>query len=129
MTEQKHKVPFHRIYKYQVDERTSFFTQVTGYDVEVDGGWVYLQTDGRITFKQGYCWDGCTVVPDAPGTEAPSLVHDGLYQLTREGHLPKSLVRKLSDKTFHQMMQENQVSPFICWLYYRGVRALGWAFC
>ena len=34
----------------------------------------------RFVLKKGYSWDGCSVVPDAPGTENASCLHDFLCQ-------------------------------------------------
>jgi len=125
----KHHVSFRRLYKFQTNEDSVFQTRVIGYEAEVEGGWVRLEEDGRIFFKAGYSWNGCSLVPDLPGTEMPSQVHDGIYQLVQEGRIPKKHNRKLGDLTFRDMMKDNDVIHPIRWLFYLGVRVGGWAFC
>jgi len=125
----KHTIAFHRIYKYQIDEDKSFSTLVLGYDVEVPGGWVKLSKDGTISFRKGYSYDGPSgPTKDTPNSMAPSLVHDGLYQLIKEGLLPTKRNRKLSDKTFLKMLKDNGMSRFRRTLWYLGVRDAGWLF-
>jgi len=53
-------------------------------------GWVHLTSDGRLTIQRGYCWDGASgPTLDTASTMRASLVHDALYQLLREGQLPR----------------------------------------
>ena len=50
--------------------------------------WLKLESLGfgkcRATIRQGYSWDGCSVVPDAPGTKVASCFHDTIYQFVKD---------------------------------------------
>jgi len=53
-----------------------------------------------------------------------SLVHDALYQLMREDHLPREL-RKLVDDLMRAHLLEDGMSRFRAWYSYRAVRFFG----
>lgn len=75
-------------YKYQLVEDANFDTPYRPKD-DIETEYIILKKDGYLTVKQGYAWDG----PSGPTYDRStnmrgSLVHDALYQLTREGFLP-----------------------------------------
>ncbi len=54
----------------------------------VGNEYVQLDTDGTLTIKAGYVWDGASgPAMDSKSIMRASLVHDALYQLIREGFL------------------------------------------
>ena len=98
-------------------------------DAAVDGDWVRVTSDGTIHFKAHYLWDG----PSGPAIDTQnfmraSLVHDGLYQLLREGKLSRndkewSRNRKKADKILRTLCKQDGMGYFRrAWVY----RALRW---
>lgn len=88
-------------YKYQLQQPYWVQTPLRP-EKYVSNGWVGLDTDGKMIFMPGYAWDGPSgVMPDIPCAMTGSLMHDGGYQLMREGLLPQSakgtLDRHLAD--------------------------------
>lgn len=74
-------------YKYQLVNDYSVQTIVKpAFPVECE--FFSLTTDGLLSIKHGYAWDG----PSGPTFDTPdfmrgSLVHDALYQIIREGYI------------------------------------------
>lgn len=125
----KHTIAHHRIYKYRIDESKSFSTLVVGQYAAVKGDWVVLREDGMLSFKKGYAYDGPSgPTKDTPDSMAPSLVHDGLYQLMGDSLISVRKNRLLADKTFRNMLKENKMSWFKRQVWYLAVRGLGWLF-
>lgn len=78
-------------YGYTLLDRDVKFVFRAGSDKRLGGVFVWL-VYGALHFKEGYSWNG----PSGPIYPhrvwiIPSLVHDGLYQLMREGHLDRKL--------------------------------------
>lgn len=72
-----------------------------------DCGNVYVRVEqGFLIISQGYAWDGASgPAIDTPSIMRGSLVHDALYQLIREKHLPQSF-RKRADQVFREICKE-----------------------
>lgn len=90
------KVTYRSGYKHQNDKMRVYQTDIIP-DKVVETRYITLNTDGRLFIMQGYAWDGPTGVPDIWGTRwliRPSLIHDALYQLLREGMLPADWRRR-----------------------------------
>lgn len=96
--------------------------------------WVHLESVGpnrvQITVRKGYSWDGCSIVPDAPGTRKASCVHDAIYQfaeaIATAFGWPVREVLRWADETFLQVMRQDHCP--VAKLYYVGVRLFGGAF-
>tara|TARA_R110002126_G_scaffold101189_3_gene233185 strand:- start:578 stop:1045 length:468 start_codon:yes stop_codon:yes gene_type:complete len=58
-----------------------------------------------ITAKAGYAWDGNSGGVNTKSWIIPSLIHDILYQLMREGLLSQSL-RKQADLAMHYFLKK-----------------------
>ena len=77
------------LYKYRLLSDNETQTALRpAQDLSIPGGWVALSSTGLLKIKSGYQWDG----PSGPTLDTKtfmrgSLVHDGLYQLLREGVL------------------------------------------
>ena len=74
----------------------------------------------------GYAWDG----PSGPTIDTKnfmrgSLVHDGLYQLMREGLLAHEEYRKSADDLLRDICVEDGMSKFRAWYVHRAVRISG----
>lgn len=90
-------------YKYQLVEDYSISI---GLRQDADSDFLSLH-DGVLTIKKGYAWDG----PSGPTFDTPSfmrgsLVHDALYQLIREKHLPLSM-RDFADSMLKDLCKED----------------------
>lgn len=82
-------------------------------------------SDGFMTIKKGYCWDGASgPTIDTKNVMKASLVHDALYQLMREGISPQS-ARKYIDNIFREICLEQGMSRFRAWYLYTGIRMFG----
>ena len=86
-------------------------------------------SEGRAQFRlfAGYSWDGCSIVPDAPGTKCASCLHDVMYQFSKEiaeaWGVSVGVVIGLADAAFLEVMRRDH-SP-VAGLYYAGVRIFG----
>lgn len=81
--------------------------------------------DGLMTQKSGYSWDGASGPTRQTKTFARgSLVHDGGYQLIREGALPMS-ARPLLDAELKRICIEDGMNPFRAWYVMLAVSKLG----
>lgn len=113
-------------YRYKLDEAYLQTLPFSAFDCkDVPGGWVSL--DGsKLYIVPGYAWDGAsTGLPWTPKPWLrPSLVHDALYQLIREGQLPMEL-RKDADEVFYQLLRENRVHIVLANGAYLAVRLFG----
>lgn len=55
---------------------------------EIVTPFICLNRDGWLIISEGYAWDGASGCPDVALILRASLIHDALYQLIREKHLP-----------------------------------------
>lgn len=113
-------------YRYKLDEAYIHQLPFTVFDARrIPGGWIELVED-RLAIASGYAWDGAsTGLPWTPKKWIrPSLVHDAIYQLIREGKLMMER-RADADMVFYQMLRENQVNIFMALPAYLGVRIFG----
>lgn len=89
------------------------------YNARLNG--VYLASeyvfisDGYITIKKGYAWNGCSYVPDFKSTYYASLIHDALYQY--------KINRKIADLVFLDIMHRDNFK--LAGIYYTGVMLFG----
>lgn len=88
-------------------------------------GWVVI-VGHDLGISSGYSWDGAsTGLPWTPKKWLrPSLVHDALYQLIREGQLPMER-RKDADEVFYQLLRENRVNVVLATVAYWAVHLFG----
>lgn len=110
-------------YKYQVMEDYCIQTEIEDHPRYTP--FLVLVRDGLLCMGRGYAWDGASFLAiDTPSILRGSLVHDALYQLMREGHLPQSY-RKYADKLLQEICLEDGMSRFRAWYVYRFVRSFG----
>lgn len=113
-------------YRYKLDEPYQHVLTFSAFDhKQVPGLWAEI-VDDKLIIAKGYAWDGAsTGLPWTPKKWLrPSLVHDALYQLIREGQLPMER-REDADMIFYQLLRENQVNIFMALPAYLGVRIFG----
>ena len=82
-----------------------------------------------VTLAVNYAWDGCSVVPDYPGTLEASAVHDALYQFSEAiaaawGRWAPAVLM-WADNRFYDAMAWYRVPWYIRWTYRAGVGCFG----
>lgn len=112
-------------YRYKLDEAYLYRLPFDTCDVKVDGAWAVI-VNNKLVVTVGYAWDGAsTGLPWTPKAWLrPSLIHDALYQLIREGQLPMER-RKDADEVFYQLLRENGVNLIVATVAYWAVRLFG----
>ena len=118
-------------YKYELLEDVCFVTPIRTepytYTVERDisSRWLILRPYGDLLILKDYAWDGASgPAMDTKSIMRGALVHDGLYQLMREGGLPLSY-RKSADKLLRKMCREDGMMWIRAWWVYLAVRIFG----
>ena len=115
-------------YKYELLEEFSVKTGIGhhrwNYAPSGNCWFVALSPEGRILFQKGYAWDGASGAVDTGSIMRASLVHDGFYQLMREGGLDLSY-RKPADKLLRKMCREDGMVWGRRWWVYWAVRIFG----
>ena len=108
-------------YKYQLVESEATQLNADFFDVIAENEFVILVC-GCVMVKEGYAWDGASgPAVDTVTFLRGSLVHDALYQLMREGLLPKSF-RRAADSLLRDICIEGGMSRVRAWYVYRAVR-------
>jgi len=112
-------------YKYQLAEGYSVKVSVIS-QAPIKTEFITLGTDGTLTIKRGYAWDG----PSGPTIDTKnfirgSLVHDALYQLMRDAGLSKEQWRDEADLELKRICLEDGMSSLRAWWVHRGVRLGG----
>ena len=83
--------------------------------------YLFLDEEGRLTVSAGYAWDGPSgPTLDTPDFMAASLLHDALYQMFRQGLLPRSL-RLAADLEMRDQARADGMSPQRQFVTRRGV--------
>ena len=80
----------HHLFKYEMMKDREVTTTMYGFG-EIDTEFFKLTSDGIMTIRAGYRWDG----PSGPTVDTPSFmrssaVHDVCFQIMREGLIPDS---------------------------------------
>lgn len=108
-------------WKYQLETDWTHQTSIKGHPFEEDFFW--LENDGRLRIKRGYCWDG----PSGPTLDTKdfmrgSLVHDVLYQAIRL-KLLQPFDRKAADLELDKLLKEDGMFWFRRKYVYFALRA------
>lgn len=110
-------------YRYQLAE--SYAVDVRLYPAaRIETTYITLDTDGVLTIRDGYAWDGATNAPDWDCAKRPSAVHDALYQLIGLGLLPRE-TRAHADRVFRDMCKEDGMSGWMSALWHTAVQKFG----
>lgn len=114
-------------YKYQLTSDYSVWTSIVQAS-KIDTQFITLESNGWITIKSGYAWDG----PSGPTIDTKnfmrgSLVHDALYQLMRDQLLDPKTWRDPADRELQKICIEDGMSTLRAWWVYEGVRLGGGA--
>ena len=124
MSEECKTVHYKSGYKYQTQKDYCWKVDIKPPKAIVTD-WIILKTDGQITIKKGYAWDG----PSGPAIDTKnfmrgSLTHDALYQLIRYKHLPAEK-RLDADIQLWKDCLADGMWRIRAWWVYRGVRLGG----
>jgi hypothetical protein len=111
-------------YRYQL--AAAYSVQVNIFpDALIRTEFIDLTPDGWLTMRRGYAWDGASgPTLHTRNTFRGSLVHDALYQLMREEHLPRSW-RRAADLEMQRILCEDGMTQARAFLWYRAVRRCG----
>jgi hypothetical protein len=112
-------------YKYQLVSDCVIHIDIRP-EKDVEAPFIRLSTDGSLTIRQHYAWDG----PSGPTIDTRtfmrgSLVHDALYQLMRMSKLDHRIHRESADRLLKAMCLRDGMNPFRAWYTYHGVRRFG----
>ena len=111
-------------YKYQLSRDYTTYTNIHP-KKKIETDFISLTTDGCLTIKKGYAWDG----PSGPTVDDDtnirgSVAHDAKYQLMRLQLIPQSY-RKLSDQEMKNDLEEDGMKWLRRELWYWGLRIGG----
>lgn len=112
-------------YKYQLVEPYLLKINIIP-EQDVDTDYIALTTEGQLTVKKGYAWDG----PSGPSIDTKSfmrgsLVHDALYQLMRNDYLNHEVNRKAADQLLHEICRKDGMNFVRAWFVRKAVRMFG----
>jgi len=115
-------ITYKKGYKYQLVE-TYEATIPIHPSSDITTEYITLSMTGKLRIYRGYAWDG----PSGPAIDTnnfmrPSLIHDALYQLMRNGYLDRDKWREPADRLLRQMCLEDGMSQIRAWWVYIGVR-------
>jgi hypothetical protein len=117
-------------YKYTLGEDKFYIVRMPGAQA-FQNKWIEIiplaEGLAQVRITAGYSWNGCSVVPDAPGTKDASGIHDPLYQFSKEiakaWGVSVGVVIGLADDAFLEIMRRDKCP--VAGLYYAGVRVFG----
>src|SRR5512139_3132874 len=94
-------------YKYQLADTYAMKLSVFP-PRDISTAFICFDQDGVLTIGEGYAWDG----PSGPTIDTHdfmrgSLVHDALYQLIRQKHLPEDPWRLWADEALREICLED----------------------
>jgi hypothetical protein len=111
------KVYYKKGYKYVLDKDLVVYTRIRP-DADISTDFICLNRNGMLVIKKYYASDG----PSGPSIDTRSFmrgafVHDALYQLIREGHLPPE-AKHLADLELKEICKEDgMMSLRACYVY------------
>lgn len=119
-------ISYKKGYKYQLAETYIENIGITPEKEAVIEDYITLTTEGELTIKKGYAWDG----PSGPTFDTKnfmrgSLVHDALYQLMRDDELAPSKYREPADRLIQRHCKEDGMNPIRAAVVYRALRIAG----
>ena len=108
-------------YKYELKTQESCKVDLPDIDTKNLHRYIRL-CNGLLTVEVDYAWDGASgPTIDDKTNMLPSLFHDALYQLMREGLLDRKY-RLYADKLMRLHLLKCGMSRFRAWYYYQAVR-------
>lgn len=109
--------------KYRLDQNFTIDTPLLGYTVVRK--YFSLSTVGTLVIQAGYQSDGPSgPTIDTRNTMVPAFVHDVLYEMMREGDLPRAEKGKV-DNLFKEMLKARGVGRIRYALWWLAVSVAG----
>lgn len=109
-------------FRYQL---ASDYVVAVDIKLTVNTKFLVLTGTGDLFIRSGYAWDGASGPSfDTKNFMRGSLVHDALYQLMREGHIPESY-REHADRLLQRICVEDGMMAIRAWWVYKAVRGFG----
>ena len=115
-------------YKYKLVEEEAIFTPFCPpKDIRTELIDFLKAGDGGVLIvRKHYAWDGASgPTIDTKNSMTPSLMHDAMYQLMREGLLDPKEYKEPADKLLQSMCQDRGMSPLRAWGWYRSLHRWG----
>lgn len=117
------RIAYRAGYKYQLaDEYRDRIGIIP--DKVIDTEFIRLDTDGQLTIRRAYAWDGASGPtlewPGRKKTKRATLKHDAIYQLIRQGHL-SPMCRDPADQMLEQDLIEDGMWKWWAARWYNGV--------
>lgn len=95
-------------YKYVLEEDFQVQLRHVRPKMHVATPFIELTTDGLLTIRKGYAWDGASGPTfDTNSSMRAALAHDAIYQLIRESWLIFELDRPLADRELEWIGRED----------------------
>ena len=113
-----------RLWKYRLHADEVLKVLITP-ENSINSEFIRLTKTGRLTIKAGYCWDGSSgPTIKSHKTKMPSLFHDAIYNLLRDGLLDQEW-RKSADEQFRDMLIERGFWKWRADFWYKALRKAG----
>jgi hypothetical protein len=120
-------------YEFELLTEETFHTDVRGYGTTTE--FIHLSDEGLLTISKHYSWDGSSVplkrmIKPVWNSDKycgiASLIHDALYQLIRDGNIPKSC-KTIADLTYRNMCILGGMGKLQAAWRYKALRWFGWS--
>lgn len=111
--------------RYQLAETERYQSDIMPLSVLIDTDWIALDSEGLLTIRAGYAWDGASgPVFQTPETMRASLIHDAYYQLIRLG-LIHAGYRAAADRVYRRVCIESGMYESRAETHYIALRLFG----
>lgn len=111
-------------YKYMLEVDYRVLVRVVP-KTHIQAGRLMLTTDGFLTIRAGYGWDGASgPMLDTNSVMRASLIHDALYELIRLGHLELDQ-RAACDEEFDVAAEQDGCPRWRRWYTLQALRLRG----
>jgi len=118
---------FRRGYKYQLAANEFLMVPIFP-DQDIVTEFINLSTKGEMNIRSGYAWDGPSGPTwDTDNTMVPSLFHDALAQLMRQGLLSQEQLAGVND-LFDGMLEDRDMWNPRRWWWLKGLWLTGGSF-
>jgi len=118
-------IKFKRGYKYQLATEYTIDTSIKP-ESEVNTAFIALSTDGKLTIRSGYAWDGASFPAlDTRNFMRGSLVHDAFYELMRYKLIDAQSCKAKADTVLKKLCIEDGMSRLRAWWVHLGVDWFG----
>lgn len=112
-------------YSYQLAENEYYQSDIMPLGVLADTDWLALDTEGLLTIRAGYAWDGASSPAlHTPDNMRASLIHDAYYQLIRLGLIHTSC-RAAADRVYRGVCIEDGMTESRALTHYIALRLFG----